>query len=398
VANSSVPIVDLFSGAGGMSCGFARYGSFHIQAAVDGEFSKPSTKSGQLGCNATFKKNLGVAPISMDISLSSAADIAAECGLQWRFPGVLVACPPCTDFSRAKPGNHSIDGKRNHLTSQLAEILRIVQPKYFVYENAREAYRGTHRHHLETVLEALIRLKYTVWSEVVDFQRIGLPQRRERTVVIAARRDVPQLRSLNDLWEGISLSAPNTVKNALTRLSSFGSVDGVSIDERHPSLTASVKARLKAIPKDGGSWTDIPKHRSELLIPSMLRKIAEGKTQSHADAYGRMFWSEVAPTIKRECAHVGNGRYSHPSLHRLLSVSEMAFLQGFPADYHFCGRSLSNCYRQIGDAVPPLVSYQIAALVHWMDSGIRPTISKITLPRSALSVCDVTRQTSKAAA
>src|SRR3546814_8192147 len=69
---------------------------------------------------------------------------------------------------------------------------------------------------------------------------------------------------------------------------------------------------------------------------------------------------------------VGNGRYAHPVEDRLLTVRAMASLQGFPLDYAFPSRSIANRYRHIGDAVAPIVSYQLSALVAWMKTGVRP--------------------------
>jgi DNA (cytosine-5)-methyltransferase 1 len=89
-------------------------------------------------------------------------------------------------------------------------------------------------------------------------------------------------------------------------------------------------------------------------------------------------------TIKRECAHVGNGRYAHPEQTRLLTVREMALLQGFPDTYDFASASLANRYRHIGDAVPPLISYQLSALVSWMKTGQRPEPEQWLLPGTSL--------------
>ena len=95
------------------------------------------------------------------------------------------------------------------------------------------------------------------------------------------------------------------------------------------------------------------KHR--LLIPSMFR----ARPGSFPDVYGRLQWDAVAATITRECGHVGNGRYVHPEQDRLLSVREMSLLQGFPPTYFFEG-PVSAKYNQIGDAVPPSISRQVA--------------------------------------
>ena len=96
------------------------------------------------------------------------------------------------------------------------------------------------------------------------------------------------------------------------------------------------------------------------------------KPGSFPDVYGRLAWDRPAPTVTRECSHPGNGRYSHPEQDRLLTVREMALLQGFPADYQFLG-SLSFKYRQIGDAVPPMVAEQIArAILSDIDGKLEP--------------------------
>lgn len=115
---------------------------------------------------------------------------------------------------------------------------------------------------------------------------------------------------------------------------------------------------MQAIPKDGGSWTDLTEEQAHLRIPSMNVE----KPGSFPDVYGRLAWDRPAPTITRECSHPGNGRYSHPEQDRLLTVREMATLQGLAPNYHFEG-PLSFKYRQIGDAVPPMIASMIAGAI-----------------------------------
>ena len=102
-------------------------------------------------------------------------------------------------------------------------------------------------------------------------------------------------------------------------------------------------------------------------------------------------WSGArpAPTIKRECAHFGNGRYTHPSQDRLCTVREMALLTGFPDTFKFSARGLSNMYRHIGDAVPPIVSYQLAAVADWILTGERPKLKDALLPGTHLTAADL---------
>ena len=121
----------------------------------------------------------------------------------------------------------------------------------------------------------------------------------------------------------------------------------------------------------------------------MQRRAALADFGSHPDVYGRMWWDRPAPTIKRECGHIGNGRYAHPEQDRLCTVREMALLQGFPSDYELVAPSLTNRYRHVGDAVPPLVAYQVAALVSWILGGERPGPAELVLPGCSLTAADV---------
>ena len=122
----------------------------------------------------------------------------------------------------------------------------------------------------------------------------------------------------------------------------------------------------------------------------MKRLVKAKKLGSHPDVYGRMAWDRPAPTIKRECAHTGNGRYAHPVEGRLCSLREIAMLQGFPTDFIFDGDSLSNSYRHLGDAVPPLISYQLAAVCAWMLTGVRPRLDDCLLAGTHLRRSDLT--------
>jgi DNA (cytosine-5)-methyltransferase 1 len=75
----------------------------------------------------------------------------------------------------------------------------------------------------------------------------------------------------------------------------------------------------------------------------------------------------------------------------------MATLQGFPFDYQFPVRSVANRYRAIGDAVPPLIAWQIAACVDWMLTGNKPPVEAWVMPRTTLKIEDLKRSAKRAA-
>ena len=308
----------------------------------------------------------------------------------------MIACPPCTGFSRTLAKNHLEDDNRNGLVGKTADFVAEFKPQILIMENARELVMGRFNAHLASLVEDLRRrLGYEVKPEIHFLNRFGLPQKRERAVLVAVKRGLP-LRTLDDLWEGYTVDPKAThVRRAIWELPPLEAGSTSAADPMHIAPAIRDKAvleRLTAIPHDGGSWFDLAEHpeASSLLTPTMCDRLAKHDLGSHPDVYGRMWWDRPAPTIKRECSHVGNGRYSHPEQDRLCSVRELAILNGFPANYTFAG-SINNMYRHVGDAVPPLISFQLAALASWILGNPRPQPEEFVLPNTHLRPSDVIR-------
>jgi DNA (cytosine-5)-methyltransferase 1 len=389
----SATVVDLFSGAGGMSAGFAAHPSFRVIGAADAEIGKPSSGIGTLGCNSTYERNIGIRPLRVDLRTIDAGELRERLGLS-EAPTVLLACAPCTGFSRALPTNHLVDDARNSLVGRVGEFVDALKPQVLLMENAREILMGRFSGHFAALRERLEQRGYGVAASTHLLSRFGLPQRRERALVVAVDETLPLL-DLDDLWQGLHASTTAThVRHAI------GSLPPVADGERHPADPMHVsprvisplnRARLAAIPADGGSWADLvgQPNAEALLTPSMQRRAAVRDFGSHPDVYGRLAWDRPAATIKRECGHIGNGRYAHPEQDRLCTVREMALLQGFPSNYMFDAASLTNMYRHVGDAVPPLVSYQLAHLTDWILSGDQPAPETLPLPGTSLRVEDI---------
>jgi DNA (cytosine-5)-methyltransferase 1 len=389
------PVVDLFSGAGGMSCGFQRHPGFTIVGAVDAQIGKPSAVPGSLGCNASYAASIGVRPVPADLATADPARVCADLRLAVPGPVVLTACPPCTGFSRTMAGNHLRDDHRNGLVERVGDYAELLQPEIVVVENARELVMGRFAGHLRGLTGTLTRLGYDVTADTYFLSEFGLPQRRERAIVVAVRRPLP-VRDLPALWDGWRVESKAThVRRAIWDLPPVPAGRAHPGDPLHvaPAFGAAVnRRRLAAIPPDGGSWADLRgrRDRDVLLTPAMSRRVARGDLGSHPDIYGRLHWDRPAVTIKRECGHIGNGRYAHPEQDRLCTVREMSILQGFPRDYRLAG-SLANMYRHIGDAVPPLISYQLAGLCRWILTGTRPAPDELILPGCHLTTADLQR-------
>ncbi|MDQ2583240.1 MULTISPECIES: DNA cytosine methyltransferase [Saccharothrix] len=386
-------VVDLFSGAGGMSLGFQAHRDFTIVGAADAQIGKPSSRLGSLRCNGIYRDNIGVDPLQVDLGRLDPSVLRQVWGLARGELDVLVACPPCSGFTRISPNNHLRDDPRNSLVGRVASYVAEFRPRVLLLENARELVKGKQRHHLDGLAEQLLELGYEVDASTHMLSRFGLPQLRERAMVVAVDAGVP-LRTLEDLWAGFEVKP-----GAVTVRRAIGKLPFVAAGEAHPEDAMHVSPsfrrdrsldRMRAIPADGGSWGDLVGSTAELLLnPAQRKIIEEGKWGSHPDVYGRMWWDEPARTIKRECGHVGNGRYAHPEQHRLCTVREMALLQGFPRKFRFDVSVIGNAYRHLGDAVPPLISFQLAALVRWMLTGEPPAAKDLCLPGTSLRVGDI---------
>lgn len=388
-------MVDLFSGAGGMSCGFSRHPAFEVIGAADAQIGKPSAAAGSLGCNATYAANIGLTPVEADLAGADPAVVCTAMGLRGRRPAVLAAGPPCTGFTRTVASNHLRDDRRNGLVGRVADYAALLRPDIVLIENARELVTGRFSGHLRGLLARLGGLGYTAAAATHFLTDFGLPQRRERAIIVAARQPL-RPRGLGELWRDWRIDAKAThVRRAIWDLPPVPAGQPCETDPLHvsPALRAGVsRRRLAAVPHDGGSWAELLRHRDSaaLITPAMAGRAARGDFGSHPDIYGRLWWDRPAVTIKRECSHVGNGRYAHPEQDRLCTVREMSILQGFPRDYRFTG-SLANMYRHIGDAVPPLISYQLAGLSEWILTGSRPDPADLLLAGCHLTTGDLVR-------
>jgi DNA (cytosine-5)-methyltransferase 1 len=177
----------------------------------------------------------------------------------------------------------------------------------------------------------------------VDGADYGLPQRRRRTVLLASLHGEIKLREPG-------ASRTKTVQDVLKGLPVLRHGASDKNDPLHAAsgLSPLNLERIKAS-KPGGSWRDWPGH----LVAKCHRRTT-GK--SYPGVYGRIKWSEPAPTLTTQFYGFGSGRFGHPSQARGLSLREGAVLQGFPQTYSFVAEGKPIQFkvlgRLIGNAVP----------------------------------------------
>ena len=357
-------VIDLFAGCGGLSLGFIKDG-YTVKRAV--EFDANIAK--------TYKMNHP----EVDVIVDDIRNIDQSGIFKAGDADVIIGGPPCQGFSMAgaRIRNGFIDDPRNYLFKHYFNVVKTVKPKAFVMENVKGIMTMQDGKIFEEILrifsdpEMLEGTPYKIHYKVVKAVEFGVPQKRERMIIIGTRMDGFDFDELwNQTREEIMLDYPDyfnmvTVQDAIGNLGTT-TTDGL-IDNPEP-----VSNYQRYLATDGKGITNHTKtNHSKLAIDRMSRvangenftALAETINSVHSGSYGRLCWEEQAPTITTRFDTPAGGRFIHPEEDRTLSPREAARIQSFPDDFVFYGNKTSIC-KQIGNAVPPKVSYFLARLIN----------------------------------
>ncbi len=297
-------VVSLFSGAGGLDLGFKMAGHEIIWAndlysdAVD-----------------TYKTNLGGHIVCRDIFTVDASEVP-DCD-------IIIGGFPCQGFSVANT-KRNINDERNQLYKQLMRIINAKQPKFFVAENVKGIFSLAKGEVLKMILEDFTGMGYRVKAKILNAADYGVPQLRQRVFIIGVRNDL-----------NYEFDYPLPLFNS----------DGSGGLEKW----IGVGDALSSLP-DPDEENDIPNH-----------DYSKYKLRFNGYLGHRMIDPiKPAPTVTaRGDDRGGVVVLHHPSNQRRMSCRELATVQSFPADYAFSG-TRSSVYRQIGNAVPPLLACAVA--------------------------------------
>lgn len=326
----SISAVDLFSGAGGLTHGLAKAGvNVRVGVDVDPACEYPYTANNK----AKFL-------------LKSVGDLKRGDLASYFLPGsirLLAGCAPCQTFSSYNQ-KASTEDDRWWLLRHFSRLAKEMLPELVTMENVP----GLLDHAVfDEFVASLEESGYKVSRRVVDCQDYGVPQHRNRLVLLASR-----LGPISLLTPAQFKAKPMSVRDAIGegRVPALTAGAADSEDRLHQcsGLSPLNLRRIKAS-KPGGTWRDWP----EELVAECHKK-ESGKT--YPGVYGRMTWDDAAPTITTQFYGFGNGRFGHPSQDRAISLREGAILQSFPPSYQFVAPDapvhMKTIGRLIGNAVP----------------------------------------------
>ena len=326
--------ISLFSGAMGLDIGLMQAG---IDIVLGQDFDT--------ACIRTMEAN-GHKGIAGDIRTIEPETLLSQSGMTFGEPFLICGGPPCQPFSTAGK-RLGINDPRGSLFKEFVRMIDTIRPRFFVMENVKglmssmlkdENGKPTSTKVLDIILDEFRKLNYKTIYGVLDAVNYGVPQFRERFVIIGSRDN-----------EGIFLPAPthfHVHQNEEYRWYTLGQTIK-DLEDRPGECAEFSENRLKYLRMvpEGGNWKNLP---ADVIKEAMGGAYESGGGK--VGFYRRLSYSQPCPTVVTSPVQKAT-MMCHPTKDRPLSVAEYARIQQFPDNWVLTG-SVTEKYRQIGNAVP----------------------------------------------
>lgn len=351
---SELKAIDFFCGAGGMTHGMSQVG-INVLAGIDIASD----------CKETYETNNNSKFIEADINEYSPEKLAEDTGIIHNDDSLIfIGCSPCQYWTKIRTDKTKSRMTRN-LLGRFKVFVDHFRPGYVVIENVPGLSRNKESNVLAEFKNFLSEIDYVFDDNVINANKYGVPQHRERYLLIATRLSKQITLPVQETDENL------IVKNFIGEHNGFKRIPDNHKDESdflHTSAGLSNKNRRRIFltTPDGGTrycWKDDP----DLQIDAY-----KNKDHVFRDVYARMWWDKPAPTITTRFNSLSNGRFGHPEEHRAISLREGATLQTFPKEYIFKSSNQASIARQIGNAVPPELAKRIGLSIKadWINASI----------------------------
>lgn len=350
--------ISLFSGAMGLDIGL-------INAGIDIRVGQDLDDY----CVRTMLEN-GHPGILGDIRKISSERLLEAAGMNVGEPFLVCGGPPCQPFSTAGK-RLGINDPRGSLFRDFVRMIDEIRPRFFVMENVKglmsallkdENGENTNIKVLDIILNEFRKLNYKTIYGILDAVNYGVPQFRERFVLIGSRDN-----------EGIFLPVPthfHVHQNAAYRWTTLSDAirDLENVSGECAVFSENRLHYLRMVP-EGGNWKDLPK---DVLQEAMGGAYTSGGGK--VGFYRRLSYAQPSPTVVTSPVQKAT-MMCHPTKDRPLSVAEYARLQQFPDDWRFIGTTASK-YKQIGNAVPVGLAKAIGEMLISVATGSNEVVVK----------------------
>ena len=295
--------IDLFCGAGGLTRGFLDAG-IEVLAGVD--FDSDAKK--------TYEYNNKVPYIQEDIRNITAKKIKEIFAQSKDCIKILAGCAPCQPFSSINKKEISTDFRRT-LLDEFGRLVNGVKPHIVLMENVPGIAKKSPEV-LQRFLSILNKNGYKYDFKVLNAKNFGVPQSRNRFILVASR-----IKGFFPKLLEKSIDKIRTPRDCIAHLEALRAGEKSVRDPLHFSanMNEANLMRIKNTPKDGGTRMSWGNH-----VPKLE---CHKKTSGYQDAYSRIWWDRPAPTITTKFYQYCSGRHGHPEQDRALSLREGPFFK-----------------------------------------------------------------------
>jgi len=347
-------VLDLFCGAGGLSQGF-KMAKFNIIGGIDFEETAIETHKLNFPNSYTFCGDI------TQFTNKQIHEVFTE-------PvDVIIGGPPCQGFSSANKWESEEKKKeKNKLFFQFIRFVQELKPKAFLIENVQGILTRDDGYAKNQIFKILDKEGYNVNCKVLLASDYGVPQSRRRAFFVGLKKDYDETFDFNNLVRKEKV----TVKDALSDLYDLeDSIKEKSEKIKYPNVYDSLTQYQKYLRKNCNDFIyNHNIHYPRDFVRKRIKTVGQGenwrvvpahlwerqRTNRHSSAYRRLAESQVSVTID-----TGHMNYFHPIFDRVPTVRESARLQSFPDNFIFEGTKTSQ-FKQVGNAVPPLLAKTIA--------------------------------------
>src|SRR3989442_11362398 len=295
-----VVAIDVFCGCGGMTRGLLNAG-ITVLLGIDNDGKARETYENNNPPAKFLKRSVR--------TLRGSDLIPKDSRGQWDYL-VLAGCAPCQPYSSLRKQKEL--RKHSSLLSQFGRLAKEMMPDVILVENVPGLVGLKGRRIWDRFVRQLKWLGYVPEARVIDAKEYGVPQTRRRLLLVAGRGFAIKLPAPTHGPQGTFSHNYVTVRETIARYPWLRAGESSASVRNHaaPSLSALNLARIRLIPRDGGSRDSLP--------PKYVLECHKlGKC--HTDTYGRMAWDKPAPTLTCRCTGLSNGRFGHPSQDRAIS-------------------------------------------------------------------------------